>query len=424
MGSSAPAYGGAADDRDVRRTEGVGLMPHFKRVDVWAPTGPPDHPEHDDYDADEDAFVRTSHSVLELYSEGLAPLGLQGPRSELCLFVGHDPNVTQVEVRVFTDRPAGSEAARVELPTGMAQLSAGARQQLVLEVVHGAVVRLARARGWDPDQLDAARRHVIDADFEFRWAGPWKTSPDRRHRARARYRLPHSGYGRAWLEVATRGGDVAAESREALAFNTLEGFKGSARTLRWDGSSAVYLIPYDGPFRAAMHGLVRLELREAGWASFVDDGMNAGSMAAELSANPPTEGSGERPPVVVRAGGAHEEESPIRIRVLGGGPTNDVPDAYLDRIHELLHVLAGPEGQEWWLDAGIKELWFRYDLAEEKPRIRTRLHRNILSATIQRNAPGLTYVPDPGAIAARDVEKLVTAVRKRTGLGPHPLLPG
>lgn len=115
---------------------------------------------------------------------------------------------------------------------------------------------------------------------------------------------------------------------------------------------------------------------------------------------------------------------PARIRVLGGGPTDDVPEDYLHRIHELLHVVAGPEGQEWWLDAGIKELWLRYDLAEKKPRIRTRLHKNILSATIQRDAPGLAYVPDPDAVARRDIENLVAAVRKRAGLGPHPLLPG
>lgn len=399
-------------------------MPHFKRVDVWAPTGPPDRPWLDDFEPEEDVFVRTALSVLELYSEGLAPLDLRGPRSELVLSVCHDPDLTQVAVVVSTDRSGSFESAQVGLPSGVARLPAGERQRLVLEVAHGSVLRLARARGWDPEQLEAARRHVVDRDFDFRWDGPWKTSPDRRHRARARYRLPDSGYGRAWVELATSEGDVVVESADALAFNASAGFRQSARTLRWEGSSAVQLIPYHGLLPAAVHGLVRLERGETGWASFVDDGMNAGTLAAELGANPPAEGSGKRPPVTLRAGGAHEPESPARIRILGGGPTNDVPDAYLDHLRDLLHTFAGPEGQEWWLEAGIKELSVRYDLDEPKPQIRLRLHRDILSAYIKRDGPGLTYVPDPGPIATRDVEKLVATVRKRTGRGPHPLLPG
>ena len=399
-------------------------MPHFKYVMVWPPTGPPDRPWCDDGDTEQEAFVRTARSITELYSQGLAPLGIQGRCSELRFFVGHDPGAAAVEVPVFTERPEGFEAARAELPMGVAALPARERQELVLEVVHGAVLRLARARGWDPDRLDAARRHVLDAGFEFRWDGAWKASPDRRHRARARFRLTDSGYGRARIEVVDRGDVVVVESADALAFSTWEGFMRSARTLRWDGSAAVHLIPYSGLSPANENGLVRLERGEQGWTSFVDDGVNAGSRAAERSAHPRTTGEGTRPAVVVRADGPDEPESPTRVVFIGGGPTNDVPEVYLRRLRERLGTLAEEAGQSWWLDAGIKELHVTYYLEPAKPRIRTRLYRNVLSAEIQRNGPGLNYIPEPAAVADRDVENLVAAVRKRTGLGPHPSLPG
>lgn len=400
-------------------------MARFSFVMVWPPTGLPDRPWSDDKDPEEEAFVRTARSVTELYSQGLAPLGIQGRCSELRFFVSHDPGATAVEVPVFTDPPEGFEAARAELPTGVATLPTRERQELVLEVVHGAVLRLARARRWDPVLLDAAHRYVVDAAFEFRWDGPWKSSPDRRHRARARYRLTDSGYGRAWIQVVDRDDQVVAESTDALAFSTSEGFKRSARTLRWDGSAAVHLIPYSGLARSAVNGLVRLEHDGEGWTSYADDGVNADSRAASQSVEPPTTGAGARPSVIVRADGPDEPESPTRVVFIGGGPTNDVPAGYLHRLRELLGTrLAGEEGQSWWLDAGIKELQVTYYLEPDKPRIRTRLYRNVLSAEIQRNGPGLNYVPDPATMADLDVESLVAAVRKRTGLGPHPMLPG
>ncbi|CAA9366064.1 MAG: L-aspartate oxidase [uncultured Nocardioidaceae bacterium] len=167
-----------------------------------------------------------------------------------------------------------------------------------------------------------------------------------------------------------------------------------------------------------------LERGDDQWTSYVDDGKNAGTTDAALSADPPTTGSGRRPGVAVRARGAHEPESPARIRIIGGGPTNDVPDSYQRRLSHLLGVLAAPEGQEWWLAAGVKELQVAYYFERATPRVRTRLHRNVLAAGIERNGPGLNHVPDPATIADRDVENLVSAVRKRTGLGPHPLLPG
>jgi hypothetical protein len=279
-------------------------MTQFKVVMVWPPTGFPDRSWSDDGDPEEDAFVRSARSVTELYSEGLAPLGIEGHCSELRFLVGHDPAATHVTVRVSTRRPQGFESAGASLPTGIAALPPLERRHLVLDVVHGAVLRLAKARGWDSRKLDAARRHVLDSDFEFRWDGPWKSSPDRRHRARARYRLTDIGYGRAQVEIVDNQGAPVAESADALAFSTRDGFKRSARTLRWDGSGAVQLIPYVGLSHSALQGLVRLQRGDTGWTSHADDGGNAGTRAATWSPDPKTAGTRRRPSVVVRVSGA------------------------------------------------------------------------------------------------------------------------
>ena len=278
-------------------------MAHFKLVLVWPPTGFPDRSWSDDDDPEEDAFVRSARSVTELYSEGLAALGIEGRCSELRFLVGHDPAATDVTVRVSTRRPEGFEFAGASLPTGVAALPIPERQRLVLDVIHGAVLRLAEARGWDLQELDAVRRHVLDRGFEFRWDGPYKSSPDRRHRARARYRLTDTGYGRAHIEVVDRDGSVVTESGDALAFSTLEGFKRSARTLRWDGGRLVQLVPYAGLSSSAQQGLVRVEQGEAGWTWYADDGANAGTRAAASHPDLPATGT-LRPSVVVHVSGA------------------------------------------------------------------------------------------------------------------------
>ena len=73
--------------------------------------------------------------------------------------------------------------------------------------------------------------------LEFVWTTPWKASPDRHHEARATFSLADDGFGRAVVEVRERrddGGKVA-RSQTARAYSTVEGFKRSAKTLRWRG---------------------------------------------------------------------------------------------------------------------------------------------------------------------------------------------
>jgi len=401
-------------------------VPTFNYVEVWPPTGWPDRPWCDD--VEKEAFVKSARSIIELYTEVLVGLGVQGWRSMLRLVCCHVPSLEHVLVLVSTDRSGDFEGGSVHLPSGVAALPATARSLLVLDVVHAAVLRLADARGWEGSQFEGPRQHVLNSGLQYRWDGPWKSSPDRRHRARSRFRLMDDGYGRARIEVQRRDNAVTvAVSGEALAFSTSKGFERSARTLRWDGSSAVHMIPYSGLWPSALHGLVRLESTEDGWRSFTDGGIYQGRTLATLDTETaePTDGSDSaRPLVVVRGNGPNAPDSPPRIRVIGGGPMNHVPKGYITTLTALLNALAAPAGQDWWLAADVKELEVSYDFEAERPRIRTWRGRNQFKAVIERPTTTTTTAVHPEQLARDDVEALITAVRRRTGLGPHPELPG
>jgi hypothetical protein len=173
-----------------------------------------------------------------------------------------------VRVQVWGEPPRGlpSETGFVHLCASVGRLDAAARARLALEVVHGAALQLAAARGWDADRLAECREHVRRHDHTYHWAGAWKASPDRRHRARAAFRIgPLDGFGRAWLEVRDRADEVVVVSEEAVAFCTSEGLARSARTLRWSGSDTVGFTPYAGLVPAHDGGPLTARRVADGW---------------------------------------------------------------------------------------------------------------------------------------------------------------
>lgn len=76
--------------------------------------------------------------------------------------------------------------------------------------------------------------YALDQGLTFVWSTHWKASRDRRHQARATYSIGPDGEGFAAIEIR-RAGEVEpfTWSPRARAFHTHEGFRRSARTLRW-----------------------------------------------------------------------------------------------------------------------------------------------------------------------------------------------
>lgn len=390
-------------------------MPVLSIVHPWPAQGRADRPTDEDDVAD--VAIRGCRSVAELYGETLRQVGLVNRVTELRIFHRHDPALEDVRATVQVDRAEGFEMAHVFVPTAFADRTPRVRGEILLDAVHGLVRRLALARGWDPGALEACRQHVLDHDLEYRWRSEPTSSPDRRLAAHAEFRLPPDGYGRVRLVVVRReDGEVVARSEEGLAFATREGFVRAARSLRWSGRDRVSLVPYDW-VPAVRGGLVSLTREDDGWRSAVED---------HLAVRPVPAGDPTLPPLAVHVEGrgANAAEQPARISFVGGGPVQTPSiERFLEAFGREMDRFASPAGQEWWQDAGIRLLDVQITFQRAESRVRGRRAGERLAIWVDQADASLPS-GDPAPLARQVAEQVVTLVRRRTGLGPHPELGG
>ena len=381
-------------------------MPRLSYVFVWPPTG---HRRSAWVrPADNDAFVKTARRVCELYSEAIVSLGIEGRSSEIRFMSDVGPKgQAEVEVTVNTEFLGGFESARVLLPRGIAELAPQARGVLVLDVVHGAVLRLAEARGWDAALLESVRDRCLKRTLDYTWESSWKASSHRRYEARAEFRLLDHGFGTTRIAVRDRrSGDVIGISDEAEAFCTQAGFKRSAGTLHWDGSDRLSMAPFRGLL-----------------------GQQEGQLTAEVNRLrpwtpwpylPAVDVHGQGPKVTVTGAGPDAPEQGHEIRIVGGGPMNGVPLRYSVTLGRLLDRIK-EHGEAWWADSDLAILEVEYHFSAAKPGIALRKGRNRLKATINRPVETISAAR-PGKVAKEDVLALVEAITRKQGLGPPPNL--
>ena len=191
----------------------------------------------------------SSRGVFDLYSDEL-PAAEQTARASSVRFFLDDKNAqNEFRISVFERFHEGFDIARVQVPTGFSSLSPEARAAAALDVIHVAMLALAPLRGWDAARLDEVRLRVVARGLRFTWASVWKTSPGRRHQARAVYWLDDDGHGHVQVEMRRYSDhELIARSAPAPAFMTAEGFKRSATTLHWRDADTVTVTPWCGLF--------------------------------------------------------------------------------------------------------------------------------------------------------------------------------
>lgn len=220
-------------------------MPRLRTVEAWPVTRHEGQPWHSDEDLA--AFVGASRGIFDLYSEELAAAEISGRSSSVRFFLLDRKASDGFEVTVIERFYEGFEMAHIGVPNGFFAERPDVRIRTSLEVIHAGMRVLGAVRGWDLAALDAVRDRVSARGLRFIWTSRWKASPDRRHHARGVYWIDESGSGRVQLEIRCREHEtIIARSELALAFMTVEGFKRSAATLRWDDSEVVAVIPWSG----------------------------------------------------------------------------------------------------------------------------------------------------------------------------------
>lgn len=130
-------------------------------------------------------------------------------------------------------------------------------------------------------------------------------------------------------------------------------------------------------------------------------------------------GTGTEPWQVVAEGrGASAPEQPHEILIVGGGPGNGVPKAYLDELSRLLHIVAGDTWRAWWPHSPVKvaEVYYWFDAACPGVRVRQGVK---VRADIDRPVSSMKGT-NVTLLARRDVEALVARLVSRLGLPPPP----
>lgn len=120
-----------------------------------------------------------------------------------------------------------------------------------LDWLHRYLVRLAAARGWPGAGFTQAYRSCRAHGAVFRWYGSAKSSRDRRYKATPEYHF--DAEGDAWLNVRVRDrdGDLVAEGGPWDCYPEFRFMRQSAKSLRWEGSSAVTVEAWDPGFAQA-----------------------------------------------------------------------------------------------------------------------------------------------------------------------------
>lgn len=375
----------------------------MRDVHFYPQTGWEDRPWLDDPGCD--ALAKSGRRVVESYSDAVGRRRLEGKASTVRIFLSPAPDGQEhVSVEVHLDFFESFESARAFVPDTVSELSASDRADLALRILTATMTMFGPERGWSTEVLSAAEAEVRDLGLEFDWQGPWKSSPDRRREARAVFWLEDHGHGRAVIEVRDCGArdEDVLRSESAAAFCTSAGFARSAKTLRWVGSEVV-LTPSMG-----------LVGQRSGELRYDPASGDTGTVPGRSD----DAGSGRPGPAVVAVRSPYIADS-HEIRFIGGGPSNNVPAAYLEELGTQLDHLA-LAGREWWsaADRTLLEITWHIDDVPDS-RVKVRRLANRVTAQIVRSLPSFDD-GDPGQLARDDVRSLIAAVARRMKLPEAP----
>lgn len=111
-----------------------------------------------------------------------------------------------------------------------------------------------------------------------------------------------------------------------------------------------------------------------------------------------------------------------RVGYGGGGPTNAVPQEYLDETHRLSGIVAGPEWAEWWAGLGLDVITSIHRYNAQKCAVRLRVTGRTATIGLDRPASTIPAGAAAAAMARDDLEAVLAKVQSRFEAGAYPVV--
>ena len=209
-------------------------MPKLKLIEVWPQAGFFDRswaerPEIGGRRTD--AFVRSARAPSDALSQLTRERPIVLPYAATLQLLTREHDSEDVAVEIWEDTFDGPEGGRISLPPGLEDLNALSRRELAGETLLVALGQLLDLRGAAADDFDHIRDEFRRNDYAYRAEGPWKSSPNRRTKARLRFSLEDDGFGRIAVEFS--GPDGTKTVNDLLGATTSESFGRAIRSTRW-----------------------------------------------------------------------------------------------------------------------------------------------------------------------------------------------
>ncbi|KDP91509.1 hypothetical protein W824_06110 [Clavibacter cf. michiganensis LMG 26808] len=393
------------------------MAPTLRDVHMWPDTGWPDSrwcpPEMDDDPhapvLEMDALLRGSKKVTELLGECLAEESITTPFASIRLVPGEPSASGDLEVEISDYMAGGEDIAHVGVPAGFHDLSVRARDALVLLMWRETLKRLVARRGGDPAAVDRAADAARRDDYEIPRYGPWKQDRSRSRRMRLVGVLRDDGFLRLRVEVEELRGERSSRlSDEIIGGSTYWHFHRAARSLRWTSSTTMEGVSVPGIILG-----------------------DRGSFALDAETGSIEVRGGQREPLPIeptgqaRAIGFRFVEQPddhIQVYWGGGGPTNEVPQEYLDEMDRLGDVVDSAEWIGWWRLVDVDEVCAYVDYLPSSSASIVRFRGRALSVTIKRPADTIPTGPAAVLLARQDTESVLARIAERRKIQPAPAL--
>lgn len=400
-------------------------MPIWRNIDVHPNGGFSDQPWMPD--PEDDTFARAAQRVTWTYSASLPEFRLPLPVAHLQLSLYGDParvRPAQTAVRVTELGKDGHQFGHIDVAPGFRELTSDARALLVLDVLDSAASQLAELANWeDRGAVAQLRELALAAGLQHWWEGPWKTSPDRKRKARMLYTIAEDGLGRGRVQVLD-----GTELLNGPALYCPPGYRYVAKKLRWEGAGEVSVDGL-GPLPLAPPPGTNPARRLEELVALAPAVFRVDDLQPVEGPCPSIDAATSRPTVVVSA-------PPARTNLLRAGGVSrgfQASRAMYSVMTRQLERLNGPEWQEWWSAADLGDLNVRCLLEggrdpREPPDTPPRT-REVLVRQDQRGLEASLTLPYPAlgsdhaAIGQDAVAELMERVRKRTALPPHPPIP-